>query len=906
MIQPGSKLSHYEIVSALGKGGMGEVWRARDTKLGREVAIKTLPEEFARDADRLARFGREAKVLASLNHQNIAAIYGLEQHEDAMFLVLELVEGDTVADLLQRGAVPAEESLKLALQIADALEAAHAKGVIHRDLKPANIKVTPDGTVKVLDFGLAKLIDDQADISLSSSPTLSMTATQHGAILGTAGYMSPEQAKGRSADKRADVWAFGCVLYEMLAGRSPFGGADVPTILARIVDRDPDFSALPMNLHPKLTAVLERCLRKEAGRRYHDVADLRLDLETAASDPAGLIVQPVASGTSNRSKLSWVGTMILVAVLAAIAAGGFRAARSPEPGLVRRWAYDVPEEIVGAGAVLVDVSPNDEYFVFSGGRGGVGQGLYIRYMDELNARLIPGSEGATQPTVSPDGQEIAFGMPPRPWKIAVGGGQATPLVPEATVRHTGMSWDSDGLLLAQPGGIFGLPSGGGPLEPLIEAEGAETFFGPQRLPGGNILFTVAPEGDWEGAQIAVQAPGAERQVVVQRGTDARYFASGHLSYAWEGNLYGVAFDVDSLKTTGSPELLEEGLTAPQTGGANYAVSRSGTLVYVTGSAGSATPPLKLVWVDREGVERELDLSPRTYRMPRLSPDGTRLAFVVGETNSSKVWVSDLTRDPPTSTRLTDEGDPGRELAPIWTPDGESIVFTSSREGGASSGLFSRSWDGTGRVESLDIEIPAGTARLSPNSWSPEGLLALTVVRMSGSEPSIDIAVVSLGNRELKFLFESAATESAPAISPQGDRIAYVSSGRNGPPNVYVERFPDGGGRVTISTDGESPSWSDDGNELFYRRLSDGAIMVVAVETGGRFGNASVLIEGSYSSGVGNNYDYDSESERFLMVKVATDNEMFAANSSNEGRLARPRIIVVENWINKLRELVPVD
>ncbi|MBP1611037.1 MAG: serine/threonine protein kinase [Acidobacteria bacterium] len=457
----GKTLGHYQITSQLGKGGMGEVYQAKDQKLGRDVAIKVLPEEFARDADRVARFQREAKLLASLNHPNIAAIHGLEESGGTNFLVLELVPGETLADRIKAGPIPVEESLKLALQIAEALEAAHEKGVIHRDLKPANIKVTPESKVKVLDFGLAKAYaGDREDVNLSNSPTLSDAATQQGVILGTAAYMSPEQARGKPVDKRADIWAFGCVLFEMLTGRAAFSGRDVTDILAAVIRSEPDWKRLPANLHWRLRELLERCLEKEAKDRYSGINDARVEIQKVLADPSGLFAQSVTAKkaqTRLRSMLPWA-VAILGIVLVGVAVWNLR---KPEPRQVMRFEYELPE---GQQLNGLAVSPDGKQFVY-----GTANGLYIRSVDELTAKLIAGTEGSTQqPFFSPDGKSIGyFSVNDRQLKkIAISGGAPVTLC--AVTQLLGAWWGADNTILyGQIPGDMMQVSGNGELRNLL-------------------------------------------------------------------------------------------------------------------------------------------------------------------------------------------------------------------------------------------------------------------------------------------------------------------------------------------------------------------------------------------------------------------------------------------------------
>ena len=594
-MESGTQLGSYEILSPLGKGGMGEVWRARDSKLGREVAIKTLPEEFAQDEERLARFEREAKLLASLNHPNIAAIYGLEEDNGTRFLVLELVEGDTLAERLKRGAIPVEESLRLALQIAEALEAAHEKGVIHRDLKPANIKVTPDGKVKVLDFGLAKaFMGDGSDVNLSQSPTLSMQATAQGVILGTAAYMSPEQARGDATDKRADIWAFGCVLFEMLTGRQTWDGRTVTDVIAGLVAREPEWTSLPPNLHPRLRLVLERCLEKESKDRGHDIADVRVDIQKVLADPESAIVQPVAEvgQAASASKLPWVVAVLGIAV-AGVAAWNLKPA---EPRPISRFSHVLPEDqrFTNQGRPLVAVSPDGSNIVYVAN----GQ-LYKRSMDELEAHPIPGTdEGPTNPFFSPNGQWVGFFSVAEQQlkKIAISGGAAIHI---ADIGNPyGASWGTDDtILFGRPDGVMSVSANGGTPQVRIEAQPGEFPHGPQMLPDGtSVLYTLArgiAPNRWDEAEIVVHSLETDSSEVLIRGSDGRYVPTGHIVYALESDLFAVPFDTDALELSGGPVSIVEGVRrTEQTGTAHYNFSDQGTLIYAV-SSGLATVGLGL-------------------------------------------------------------------------------------------------------------------------------------------------------------------------------------------------------------------------------------------------------------------------------------------------------------------------
>jgi serine/threonine-protein kinase len=549
----GKILGHYQITSQLGKGGMGEVYQAKDQKLGRDVAIKVLPDEFAKDADRVARFQREAKLLASLNHPNIAAIHGLEESDGTNFLVLELVEGDTLADRIKAGAIPVEESLKLALQIAEALEAAHEKGVVHRDLKPANIKVTPDGKVKVLDFGLAKAFaGEQAELNLSNSPTLSNAATQQGVILGTAAYMSPEQARGKPVDKRADIWAFGCVLYEMLTGHAAFSGKDVTDILAAVIRAEPEWSSLPANLHGRLREVIEGCLKKDLRDRYHDISDVRVDMQKVLTDPSGVFVQPI-TGTEPRTRLRTILPWVAVAVCltAIIAVVVVWILKPSEPRQVMRFAYELPEgqQFNGLSYPALAISPDGKRLVYC-----TPKGLYLRSVDDLTSKLLAGTEGSpSQPFFSPDGKWIGYySVADRKLKkIEISGGAPVDLcdaVPD------GVSWGADNIIIyGQSADIMRISANGGTPESLFKG-GTESRSFPQFLADGkSVMYTAnyLQQPGQTGARIVVQSLKSGERKVLFAGFAARYLPTGHIVYGLSNNsnLFAIPFNLDKLQNS---------------------------------------------------------------------------------------------------------------------------------------------------------------------------------------------------------------------------------------------------------------------------------------------------------------------------------------------------------------------
>jgi serine/threonine protein kinase/Tol biopolymer transport system component len=924
----GKSLVHYEITAELGRGGMGEVYQAKDTKLGRDVAIKVLPEEFARDTDRVARFQREAKLLASLNHPNIAAIYGLEESEGTHFLVMELIEGDTLRDRIKSGPIPVEEALKLALQMAEALEAAHEKGVIHRDLKPANIKVTPDGKVKILDFGLAKAYaGDQGNISLADSPTISAAATQQGVILGTAAYMSPEQAKGKSVDKRADIWAFGVVLFEMLTGRQSFTGETASETLASVMKSEPEWDSLPPNLHSRIRFLLERCLEKDTKNRYHDIGDARVDIQKVLADSSGFFVQPIAAAKPKKKLRLGIQWVTAIAILCLIIAGvAVWLLKPSEPRRVMRFSYELPDGQQLTQNIFLAVSPDGSQFVYV-----TTDGLYLRSVDALDARLVAGTDqNSMQPVFSPDGQWIGY------WssndrklkKIAVSGGVPVVLCDTGLVV-VGLSWNSDNTIVYSDvagGGIKRVSADGGTPESLIKVELANIGtdgmpIAPQMLPDGKtVLFgNLFNLRDMSNSQITIQSLESGERKVLVGGVAGEYLSTGHLVFTQVNNdirsLVAVPFDLDTMEVMGGPVPLLEGIR----GGA---FSDSGTLIYVSqapdaaGSSGvsgsdeSRVPGRKMVWVNFEGKENPINMPPRTYRYPKISPDGTRVALTASANNNADIWIWDLERE--TLTRLT--FDEGSDIMPIWSPDSKRIAFHSSREstilkGAQGGGVFCKSADGTGEDELLCL---GSEGTVIPYCWSRDGNTLLISQWVGDGMENQDIAMLSMNeDNVLKPLLDKSYMEIQPQLSPDARWLAYCSD-ESGENEVYVRPFPEvNSGRWQVSTNGgNSPLWSPDGREIFYLIGNTEGVMAIEVETEPTFkpGKPRLLFKGNYVGAApadGVPWDIHPDGKRLFMMEEpwTTGSE----STAEESEAAGPRkITIVLNWDQELKQRVPVD
>ena len=913
----GERFGPYVIAGKLGEGGMGEVYRARDSKLNRDVAIKFLLPAVAGDPERLARFRREAQTLASLNHSGIAQIHGLEDGSSGPFLVMELVDGPTLADRIAAGPLAVEEAIAIARQIVDALEAAHERGIIHRDLKPANIKVCDDGTVKVLDFGLAKALDPQSGSgadSMANSPTITSPAmTQAGLILGTAAYMSPEQAKGRVVDKRTDIWAFGCVLYEMLTGRRAFDGEDVTETIAAVVRGEPEWNALPKDTPSQVRLLLKRCLDKDRKRRIGDISVARFvmneTMESSVSAP------DVASRSRSRRRVAMATAAGLLLGAALVAAAWAWSALAPvSPVRAVRFTITPPAEqqlTVTSNSRALAMAPDGSYLVYSSRVSNQGRALLtIRRLNELEAKQLPGTVGARMPFISPDGRWIGFQAEGELRKVAVDGGGVVPIWRfDGPLR--GASWGDDGFIVLSTtqGVLYRVAADGGEPKPLTTADppSAESHFLPQVLPGSRwALFTVLTEVDLQAGRIdALNLASGERKTVIRSGHDPTYLDSGFLVYAvtdqrtaadtqLRGSLRAVRFDPIRAQVTGDSIEVFGPLSVDVTGAANYSVSRRGDLTFATGTGAGTSPVRTLVWVDRKGNETPIAAQPRSYAVARLSPDATRIVLDLRD-QTNDMWIWDVARQ--TLTPLN--RDPGQDLSPLWTPDGKRIIWASNRGRGVPN-LVWQAADGSGVPERLTT---SPTVQF-PISITPDGG---TVLLYSSTGGDMDIFRLSIAAKDRKAepLVSGPWVEYGPEISPDGKWLAYHSN-ESGEYQVYVRSFPNvEGGRSQVSTSGGSrAAWARDGRELFYLD-SDGLLTGVSVKNSGATFSAGVptkILSTRYYSGatIGGldlrAYDVSPDGNRFLMIKDGAE-----ANRSTENPAG---MVVVMNWVEELKARLP--
>lgn len=893
----GASLGQYVLTGHLGEGGMGVVYEARDTRLERQVAIKLLRPD-AIDRDGLARLEREAKLLASLNHPNIAAIYGLDHEGAHTFLVLELVPGPTLQNRLSARGVPVREVVAICRQIACALDAAHEKGIIHRDLKPANVKVTDDGTVKVLDFGLAKSLRAAAVAAdVTTSATVSADVSEAGIILGTPAYMSPEQACGRPVDRRTDIWAFGCILYELLAGRRPFRGETLTEVLAAVLEREPEWQALPSSTPPALRRLVHRCLEKDPRDRLRDIGDARLELDdafTARGDDPAQARGPVVT------RRTAIGTLLGAA--AGVAGASVFATRRDAVGVSRdiaRFPVTLPDgmHFEPSHNKRVAISRDGRFLAFNAAGAG-GGALLVRTLRDL--QMAPPGEGvrAGIPFFSPDGLWLGYldstaGGVVR--KIAMSGG--APVTICRSEAFSGATWataDTIFFVPATPGGVARISAdGGAPVEvtKVDLAAGERLHKYPHALPDGStLLLTVATadaESFDEASIVAMSTETGQRRVIVEGGTCPCYSPSGHLVYARGGNLLAVAFDASAQKVNGRPFAALEGVQMSRnTGAANYDISLTGDLIYVPGTAdgGSRT----LTWVSRDGTTEKLPLPARSYLHPRISPDGRRLAIEI-EGASHDVYVYDFN-----SGVLTNMTTNGVSHWPIWSPDGDWIGYRSGPMGRFQ--LWQIRADRSRPAERLQ----ASGVSQSTGSYSPDGR-AMVYTQIEPGAPS-KIAVVSLeGDAAPRPLDETRFAQGSPKFSPGGQWVAYCSN-ESGALQVYVQAFPGPGAKIQVSNDGGTdPVWRRDGAELFYR--SGDSMMAVSMATGGTLSASrpQELWKGKYSHGMSSscglpglsssNYDVTPDGQRFLMI-----------NDDDPATTRSRDVVVVQNWADELKRI----
>jgi Tol biopolymer transport system component len=825
-IAPGSRLGVYEVLAPLGAGAMGEVWRARDTRLSREVAVKVLPESLSRDHDRLSRFEREAQVLASLNHPNIAAIYGVEEASGATALVLELVEGPTLDERIKQGRLPADDAVAIARQIAEALEFAHERGIVHRDLKPANVKLSPEGRVKVLDFGLAKaMAADMATRSDSAiSPTVTSLGTIAGVVLGTAAYMAPEQARGANVDRRADIWSLGAVLWEMLTGKRAFEGDTVSDTLASVLRAPIEWSDIPPATPPGVVRLLKRCLERDPKKRLRDIGEARIALETLDAEPATLGTGTAVPVPKSRlAPLAWAAAAIVVA-LSAVAIVGFLRKPPPEQPVMR---FQVPLDSRLAGMSWPRISPDGRTLAFLGRDAAGKTSIWIRPLDAFAAYPLQETEGAARFFWSPDSKFVAYFIARSQLKKSPVAGGPPQLICEANGGADG-SWGAGGEILFDGRAIDPIrrvsAAGGAPTQATQPdaAKGEAGHAWPFFLPDGkHFLYLAMTRRPGEKAMLYVGSLDKPGGKPITPSDSRAEYADGYLLYVLQGTVVARRFDVDKLEASGEPVPVAEHVTIDANATAMFSASGGGVMTFLQGDTSVVS---ELVWLDRTGRELGKIGEPAAYTDLAISPDGTRVAYGVADrTGAQDIWVRDLKRD--IASRLT--FDPSNEVWPTWSPDSRRLAYATDKT--AHFEIMVRDANGTGTEQPV---YSSSDGDVAPTDWSKDGR-RLAIVILPASR-RWDIKTLSMdGTATASDYLATDASETGPAFSPDGRFVAYASN-ESGPAEVYVQTFPAGGGKWQISNGGGTqPRWRGDGRELFYMSPDD-SLHAVPVATSGAF------------------------------------------------------------------------
>ena len=901
-LSSGSRIGPYEISSLIGAGGMGEVFRAVDINLGRPAAIKVLPASLAGDPDRLARFEREAQTLASLNHPNIAQVFGFEKGDgNFRALAMEFVDGPTLADRIGGMPMPIDDALAIAVQVADALESAHDHGVIHRDLKPLNIKVRPDGAVKVLDFGLAKALTSASESGSGlppNSPTITTPAmTNAGVVLGTASYMSPEQAKGRVVDRRADIWAFGCVLFEMLTGKRAFGGSDVSDVFVSILRDEPQWSTLPAATPPSVRSLLQRCLQKDVRKRLPHIGIARLEL----SEPTA---PAVPAGSAWRSRAPWIAAGA-AALIVALGLPSWMIWSRPDPAAAQpvRVRIDLGTTSPVSLSGWTAVSPDGKALAFTAAPPGdqTALAIYVRHLDRLDAQLLPGTEGGQAPFFSPDSKSIGFFAQETLKKVTITGGPAMSIAPAPASR--GGWWGDDGrIVFASADGLSLVSASGGTPDVIVRAQQGQAIpTAPQLLPGGRgILYSQSYASDPSTGEVYVHdfRSGSQSELL-RGGRFARYTRSGHLTFTRGGILFAVPFDLETLAIGGETVPAVEGVfVAPFAGRPNLALSDNGTLVYQPGAA-VLNRQLPVMWLTQTGQLAPLRRTPASFAFPRFAPDGRRIAMAISDGRQTDIWVYDWERD--ILTRITT--DPSQEMSPVWTRDGTGLVFTSNRNG--VSNVYWRRADGTGP----ELRLTTNDQPQMPNSFDPDGrLLVLHEGDPVTSRQSLMLLPIEPDGSGVKAgtprtLVGGAFLKANGRISPDGKWIAYAAND-TGTFEIYVQPFPGLGERVQVSASGGNLAvWSPTANELYYTGPNQNRLMVVPYSVNGTAFVPARAREWSHTvfsgsppiANYGPGFDIHPDGKRFAVTPPS--------GPSVDTQTAS-QLVIVFNFLEELRRLAP--